>query len=383
MVIFLRGSYDFENSVDIAFAAPVIYPFVKGGAEKRIYEVGRRLAGRGHDITIYSRQWWDGPSATIFEQMQLRAVGPASDLYAEGDRRSIPSALGLAGRLVKPLIKADHDLIITPVAPYLHVFTVRLASGLRRTPLVVTWHEVWGEYWFRYMGSSGYAGKAVEWTASRLPQHAVVPSQTTADRLHKLAPRQNIEVIPNGIDVSQITSTAPATDGYDVLYAGRLIEDKNVALLIDAFERLDTDMRLGIIGDGPEADRLRAQARQSTAADRIDFLGFLEDYDSVIAHMRAADVFVSPSIREGFGITLLEAMAADCIVITVEHEYSAGSEIVADAGFVVQPTTKQLSRTISRALVGDVPDRLPVERAADFDWDVVTAQAESFYDSIV
>jgi glycosyltransferase involved in cell wall biosynthesis len=76
-------------------------------------------------------------------------------------------------------------------------------------------------------------------------------------------------------------------------------------------------------------------------------------------------------------------MAADCIVITVEHEYSAGSEIVADAGFVVQPTTKQLSRTISRALVGDVPDRLPVERAADFDWDVVTAQAESFYDSIV
>lgn len=369
--------------MDIAFAAPVIYPFVKGGAEKRIHEVGRRLADRGHDITVYSRHWWDGPTAITDDQMELRAIGPASDLYAEGDRRSIPSALGLAGRLVKPLVKADHDLVITPVAPYFHVFTVRLASGLRRTPLVVTWHEVWGEYWFRYMGRSGYAGKAVEWATSRLPQHAVVPSETTADRLRKLAPGQNLEVIPNGIDVTQIANTAPASDGYDVLYAGRLIKDKNVALLINAFERVDTDVRLGIIGDGPEADRLRAHARQSTAADRIDFLGFLESYDSVIAHMRAADVFVSASIREGFGITLLEAMAADCIVVTVEHEYSAGSEIVADAGFVVQPTAEQLSKAITQACLGDVPDQPPTERAADFDWDVITTQTESFYNSIV
>lgn len=369
--------------MNIAFAAPVVYPFVKGGAEKRIHEIGRRLVARGHDVTVYSRHWWDGPTTRTHAGMRLHAIGPASELYADGDRRSITSALGLVGRLAKPLVKADHDLIVTPVAPYFHVFTARLASQLRRTPLVVTWHEVWDDYWYRYMGRSGVAGKAVEWATARLPQHAVVPSRTTARKLQELVPSHDVEVIPNGIDIDQIASEPPATDGYEILFAGRLIKDKNVAMLIDAFEQVETDARLGIIGDGPEADRLKSRARQSDAADRIDFLGFLEAYDDVIAHMRAANIFASPSVREGFGITLLEAMAADCTVITVDHEFSAGSEVVDDAGFVVNPTAEDVAAAITQTLSGKQPDTAPTERAADYDWDAVADQAESFYASLV
>lgn len=369
--------------MNIAFAAPVVYPFVKGGVEKRIHEVGHRLSERGHEVTIYSRHWWDGPKRREHAGMTVEAVGPSGTLYADGDRRSVTSALGLAARLVKPLATADHDIVATPVAPYFHTFTTRLSSALQGIPLVVTWHEVWDDYWYKYMGQPGAIGKAVEWASARLPQHAIAPSLTTAEKLQRFAPGQDVEVIPNGIDVDSIASTPPAAEGYDVLYAGRLIEDKNVDLLIDAFTKVDTNARLGIIGDGPELERLRSRAQRSSASSRIEFLGFLDDYDDVIGHMQAADVFVSPSVREGFGITLLEAMATDSTVVTVQHQHSAGSEVVGDAGFVVSPTVDAVATAINRAVGGDRPDVSPTERAAEYDWEVVTDRTEEFYTSLV
>jgi glycosyltransferase involved in cell wall biosynthesis len=63
----------------------------------------------------------------------------------------------------------------------------------------------------------------------------------------------------------------------------------------------------------------------------VEFLGFLNDYEDVLGHMRAADIFASPSIREGFGVTFVEAMAADCTVIAADHPDSAADEVIDDA----------------------------------------------------
>jgi len=84
-----------------------------------------------------------------------------------------------------------------------------------------------------------------------------------------------------------------------VCFAGRLIEHKNVDLLLKAFDRVaaDYDATLGIVGDGPERDALEAQADALTHADCVESLGFLDDYEEVLGHMRAADIFSSPSTR--------------------------------------------------------------------------------------
>jgi glycosyltransferase involved in cell wall biosynthesis len=373
--------------MNIAYVAPVVYPFVKGGAEKRIHEVGRRLADRGHEITIYSRHWWDGSKVQQQAGMTLRAVGPPRELYADGDRRSITGALELAARLAGPLARRadDHDLLVAPVAPYFHIFSARLAGRLRSTPLVTTWHEVWADYWYQHIGQLGRAGVFVEQTTARLSQHPVVPSEMVADQFRNLTPsRAEPTVIPNGIDTEKIRTTDPADEGFDVLFAGRLIGDKNVGLLLDAFDAAATDTTtLGIIGDGPRSHGLRRHAAQLSTADRITFLGFLDEYDDVLAHMQQAAVFVSPSTREGFGITLLEAMAADCTVITVNDAHSAGSEIVGDAGFVTQPTTETVGAAIRRALAGDQPEDDPVARAADYDWSKITTQTEDYFNRLL
>jgi glycosyltransferase involved in cell wall biosynthesis len=262
------------------------------------------------------------------------------------------------------------------------------------TPLVTTWHEVWRDYWDDYLGRLALGGKAVEHLTARLPQHPTAVSGVTADRLSAIGPsRDDIEVIPNGIDIDRIQNAAMPevrADGglggpFDILFAGRLIQDKRVDLLLDAFDTIaaEYDITLGIIGEGPELDRLRMHATELDNADRVSFLGFLEEYDDVLAQMRAARVFASPSTREGFGITYAEAMAADCAVVGANHPESAASEVIGDAGYLPDPNVTAITTALERALTEKTPSTAPTKRAQRFDWDTVAAQASSVYETVV
>jgi glycosyltransferase involved in cell wall biosynthesis len=368
----------------VAYVSNVVFPFNKGGAEKRIHEIGTRLADRGHDVTVYGRHYWDGPSEITHEGITLRAVAPEADLYAD-DRRSITEALDFAARALLPLRRClrndEHDVVVASVFPYFPVLSTKLASLGTETPLITTWHEVWGDYWEEYLGRLAPFGKFTEHVTARTPQHPTAISSITADRLAQIGPdRDRVRIVQNGIDYTEIRETTPADPGFDVLFAGRLIEHKNVDLLLQAFDRVATDeMTLGIIGEGPERERLEAQATQLTRAEQITFLGFLDDYEDVVRHMRAASVFASPSTREGFGITFIEAMAANCSVIAADHPDSAADEVIGDAGFCIKPTVNALTETLGTALKGTRPPTAPVEYAQRYDWDAIAEQAETAY----
>jgi glycosyltransferase involved in cell wall biosynthesis len=378
--------------MDVAFVSNVVYPFVKGGAEKRIHEVGRRLAADGHEVTVYGRQFWDGPSEVVEDGVVLRGVAPGADLYTDDGRRSIAEAVSFAGRLVPALRRraADHDVVVASVFPYFPVLSAKLCTLLAGTPLVTTWHEVWGDYWDEYLGPLGPGGKAVEHVTARVPQRPVAVSGVTADRLAAMGPsRERIDVVPNGIDVDRVR-TAPLPDesfradgrpGFDVLFAGRLIADKRVDVLLEAFDRVAArrDASLGIVGDGPQFDPLRERADRLNHADRVSFLGFLDAHEDVLGHMRAARVFASPSTREGFGIAYAEAMAADCAVIAADHPDSAAAEVIGEAGHLVDPTVEGVAGALGAALSGERPPTSPTERASRFDWDAVAERAAAVY----
>jgi glycosyltransferase involved in cell wall biosynthesis len=382
------------DSMDVALVSNVVYPFVKGGAERRVYEVGRRLAARGHDVTVYGRHFWEGPEVIDQEGVTLRAVAPGRELYVD-DRRSIGEAVGFAARLTRPLLGSDHDLIDASVFPYFPVFPAAAAAVRTGASLVTTWHEVWGRYWLSYIGRLGYAGMAVERAAASLPQRPIAVSGRTADRLARLGvARERVAVVPNGIDVAGLGAVEPAADAPDVLFVGRLVTHKGVRQLIRAFDRVasgdgdgrgPSDIRLGIVGDGPERDRLATTAASLPSGDRITFYGTVHEDRRVYELMAGATVFASPSTREGFGMALLEAMATGCQVIAASHPESAVDEVIGDGGFLVDGTAAggvdvaELARALAAVLDGRRAPTDPRTVAAQFDWERVVDDTERVY----
>src|SRR5690606_173457 len=135
-----------------------------GGVERRIWEMSRRLAGMGHEVHIYSLKLWDGPPDLLREGIHIHGVGRRFVFHTrKSGRRSIFPALWFSMALFFPFLRGGRfDVIDCQNFPFFHIFPVKIVSYLRRSPLVITWHEVWGLYWLEYLGGAGIFGILIE-----------------------------------------------------------------------------------------------------------------------------------------------------------------------------------------------------------------------------
>ncbi|RLG32158.1 hypothetical protein DRN98_05680 [Methanosarcinales archaeon] len=138
----------------LAYIYDAVYPWIKGGAEKRIYEISKRLAERGHEVHWYGLKWWDGENDIVQEGVYLHGIGRWDNLYVNG-RRSIKEGLYFGIKTLTRL-KGDFDIIDCQEAPYFPCFSAKVHSLLNKSKLVITWHEVWGDYWYEYLGRKGF-----------------------------------------------------------------------------------------------------------------------------------------------------------------------------------------------------------------------------------
>lgn len=348
----------------VAFVYDAVYPWVKGGAELRIHELGKRLSLQGHDVHLFGIKWWEGENVLQYEGMTLHGVCKARDLYVNG-RRSISEALVFSVKLFPALIKERFDLIDVSVFPYFSCFTVKAVSILKKTPAVFTWHEVWGDYWHEYLGKrKGILGLAVETAVAKISKDNIAVSEWTRNRLEALPGKgKKIAVLPNGIDLKLISEIKPAGHGskgseegkiYDIIFAGRLIKEKNVDFLIRAVSLLkkDTpDICCCIVGDGPERDALERLTIDLGLPENVKFEGF-QEYRELIGKIKASKALVLPSSREGFGMVVIEAFACGVPVITVKEKYNAAQGLVEDGvdGFVVELEEREISKAVEKII---------------------------------
>lgn len=371
----------------IAYVYDAVYPYVVGGFERRVWELARRMASRGHEVHVYGMKFWDGPETIHREGVLIHGICPRMRFYRDGGR-SVREAVVFAAFCLFPMLAEKFDIIDCQEFPYLHCFVVRAASGFRRGNLVVTWAEIWGTYWFEYLGRAGCFGIALEKAVSGLKACHIAMSETTRGDLEALSGRKIREMIPNGIDISRIRSIPPAGAPSDIIFAGRLIREKNVDLLIRAVGRLlpeNPGIRCIIIGDGPEKERLMGLAGDLGVDGSVLFTGFLKGDEEVIGHLKSSKVFVFPSTREGFGIAALEAMACGLPVVTPDHPRNAArSFVTAETGYRSSLTDESLAEGIRVCLAGAVSMKSRcISYAEAYDWDVIADLAEDRYRKIV
>jgi glycosyltransferase involved in cell wall biosynthesis len=366
----------------LAFVYDVIHPYVVGGVQKRNWEIGRRLVRKGHEVTIFGMKYWEGDDVMYREGVRFRGVCPPQPLFIEG-RRSIKGALYFAGRVLLPLMKEKYDIIEVANFPYFPCFSAWFCSLVRRSRLVITWHEVWDDYWYEYLGKKGALGKAVERLVARLPQKAIVISTHTGDALQKLG-RKGADIVACGVDIAAIESAAQWPKSNGLIFAGRLAQEKNVIQLLRAVAVLKTrgqDMSCIIIGQGPDRESLEGEARQMGIAEKVRFLGRVESDADVYSYMKASRILVHPSLREGFSHVVLEANACGIPVVTVNHPQNAAQNLIAEGrnGYICGLTPEDMADKIQQALSTEGWEVRCREFAAGYDWDRIAEDAEQAY----
>jgi glycosyltransferase involved in cell wall biosynthesis len=167
-----------------------------------------------------------------------------------------------------------------------------------------------------------------------------------------------------------------------VLTVGAVQKRKNTARLVEAFEALDGDWKLVLAGSfGYGAEEIRTRIESSPARDRISLLGFTPP-DELAAWYARASIFAFPSLDEGFGMPVLEAMAAGTPVMTSSR--SGLREVAGDAALLVDATrTESLVEGLRKlAQNEDLRKDLALRgraRAALFTWDKAVRETWEVY----
>src|SRR3989344_398739 len=332
----------------IALVYDAIYPYIKGGGEKRFYDIGQRLSKKGYEVHFYGMKFWKGASVIKKEGMYYHALSKEIPLY-NNKKRTISQALSFGLSSFK-LLKEDFDIIDCCGFPYFSLFPAKLACILKGKPLYSTWHEVWGKkYWLSYLGKKGILGYLVEKLASKLPTKIIAISPHTKGKLisQLKVPAKKISVIGIGTDISKIKKIPLSKEASDVIYAGRLLSHKNIDILIKSIfiiKKSNPKIKCIIVGDGPEMSSLKSLASSLNLNKNISFKGFIEKIEDVYSLMKSSKVFVLPSTREGFGIVTIEANACGLPVLTVNHPDNGSKDLIIDNknGLVCPLTEKAL-----------------------------------------
>lgn len=368
----------------IAIVYDAIFPYVTGGAEKRFFETGKRLAMAGHEVHLYGMKSWEGPETICRDGMILHGIMRKESLYTPDGRRSIGEALRF-GFACRKLYHEDFDIIDCCGFPYFPLFMLRIIAWLKHKPLYSTWHEVWGfDYWRKYLGIAGIFGYLVELAASRMPDRIISVSISTTESLERrLGRRQAVFTIPNGLDLKKIASAErhPGRN-WDIVFVGRLLAYKNIGWLVRAVGEIKKEypsLSLLIIGDGPERGRLEEMIRENDLQKNVELSGFIEE-NKLFSYMKSSKMLALPSSREGFGMVVLEANACGLPVLTVDEPLNAARNLIREGrnGSVVALEIESIADGIRR-LLSDAGSMDPSIGTEMYDWVNITSEIDKIY----
>ena len=315
------------------------YPPHVGGIASQAHGAAQALAELGVDIHVITRQWDAGMPAVT---SAVESPGITVHRLNTGAQRwqASPTFIWQAAKLVRsiqPAVIHAHELLLPTTAAL-------AAKRLTGQPVVATVHSSGSELGECARLQRATLGKQrVQYVRSAVDRFVAVSKAVAADMEAIGIPPQKRVVIPNGVDMQRFQPAAPdekfelrrrlgLPDGILVVYTGRLAPEKRVLPLAQqwpSLRRAYPDATLLLVGDGPELDTLR-----SLKAPGICLSGPQQD---IAPFLQAADLFVMPSVSEGFSLSTLEALA--CGLPAVATKVGAIPDLVADGktGTLVAP----------------------------------------------
>jgi phosphatidylinositol alpha-mannosyltransferase len=360
--------------VRIALVAEDYYPQL-GGVPEHVHHLALALRARGHLAEIVTSHMRGAGADPPF----VRRVGTSLVIYANGGVARVTAGWQLRRQLTRLFRQRCYDLVhvhggLNPTFGLLAPVAA-LEAGI---PVVATFHT-----WFPR--SAGY--RMLRKPLQRLlDRHAGVIAVSTAarDAMARYF-RANWHIIPNGVDTASFhpdgRQLSEVLEAPCLLFLGRLEPRNGLGTLLEALPAVLARYpraRFLVAGDGPWRRRYRHLA--ACFGDRVAFLGAV--WAERPALYRAADLYLCPTNRASFGVTLLEAMASGTPMVV--SDLPAFREVAAGAARYVPADDAAAWGEAIVTLLGDAAARRALAaagraRALAFDWSVVAERVLACY----
>lgn len=293
-----------------------------GGAQRVVHLLAHGFARRGHDVTAVGVTPVEAPPPTSWDvdrRVLMSDIWPKKSAQTERTRANLRAEAVSA--MVEMLRSGDHEsgVIITAQVWSMEIIADALATV---SPQIRRRWRVIGQYHGAYAAAA--SGRDLARVLRSYADISVFTSLTEEDgSAFTRAGLRNVQAVanplafwPDSVPISESSHERVLT------YLGRLSEEKGPDLLIDAWSLVadrHAEWTLRIVGDGPMAEPLRDQAASLAGADRIEWLPFTSDPQSVL---ESSDLVVVPSRTEGLPLVIAESQA--CAVPVVATDCSSG-----------------------------------------------------------
>jgi glycosyltransferase involved in cell wall biosynthesis len=366
----------------IAIASPRYAPEI-GGVERHVEELARGLVARGIPVEVLTTD----PTGTLppAERLDGVVVRRFPTLAHDGIYHISPRLLRWAyGRSARyRLVHAHSHHTLVPMS-------VRVGADRARLPLVVTPHyHGSGHTLLRDLLHVPY--RPVAGRLLRRAQAVIAVSEAEASLLRAHFGELPLHVLPNGVEMpdrtpepASVPTLERGEDEVTLLSVGRLEAYKGVDRIVGALPHLPPRTVLTVVGKGPESEAILAAAERLGVGDRVRLLGHVRTA-LLNAWYAAADLFVTLSREEAFGMTVLEAAAAGAPVLASDipaHREVSGYVAPGRIALVDKDATGQaLAQAITGALTLGRSDstegwRLPT-------WDAMVDGVVSVYEGVL
>lgn len=336
-----------------------------GGAEIHVAEIFKRLAARGHEITLAATSYPGCEPEHDLDGMRVWHLGPIPLYYPR-----------IAFETLRRTSRGEYDVVVeclNKVPFYSPVYS--------RVPVLAICHHLFGEVAFQQVS---WPVAATVWLSERLipplyrqPDFVTISQSSKKDLVLRGIPERRIEVSHCGIDRPALEVDPSKTRRMRVSYVGRLEAYKHVDVMLRACAALTArfpELELYVIGRGVAREPLEALARELGIEDRTTFTGFVSDdeRDRLLAETR---VCVCPSEKEGWGLTIIESNALGTPVVATDADGLRDSVRDGETGYLVPlRDVDGFREKIAMLLEDDALSTEMSERALawsrTFDWDI-------------
>ncbi|MBE6493363.1 MAG: glycosyltransferase family 4 protein [Methanosphaera stadtmanae] len=279
---------------------------IKGGVEVCAFNEAQQLSKYNNITVLTSREDNEKPEFDI-DNVHVICCGEKRDYVQKGsfiNRLKFMKDAYNTGKNLKDIdLVIGYNFITYPVA-------LKIARKLN-VPIAARYHDVWIGRWIENMGITGLFGEVIERYFLKQDIDLVLPvSDYTKDNLKPYVPETKLKTVHNIVDFPKVESksyTKPT-----IACVARLVEYKRVEDLIRAVhivKEVIPDIQCKIVGTGPLDSELKNLSKELDLDDNVEFLGFVEKHEDVMKIVNSSRVFCLPSIVEGFGIVIIEALS--------------------------------------------------------------------------